>query len=121
MAGRTAKRVQPEFKGFISCELSEKQRQALKAIPISLEELDNTLTKLIEDNYKVSMSWDTYNSCYQAFLSTTDDQSEHSGWILSGRGSTASKSLKQLFYKHFTILKEQWSSAMGMTKADLDD
>lgn len=121
MARGDAKRREIEFKGFIQCELTDKQKQTLKAQEMSLQEIEDTLVKLIQEGYKVSYSWDNYNHCYQAFLSTSDQESEHLGWILAGRGSLPSKSLKQLFYKHYAILKEQWSSAMGLTRDELDD
>lgn len=111
----------PEFKGFIRCELTEKQKVELKQTVLLWEEASNSLIELTQQSWKVSFSYDHYNSCYRVSMSTSLPDSECAGWVLTAVGSEPLKALKQLFYKHYRLLKEQWGSGMTLTREELDD
>lgn len=100
------------FAGFVVAELSEKQRADLSMQSLTLEVLENTLIEVVQAGYKVSVSWDKDNSCYLALMMPAETTHDNAGWILSARSSEPVKAIKQLFYKHFTLLKEDWSRGM---------
>jgi len=110
-----------EWKGYVPCELSVAQREELRGQSVMPDELLLTLDKLIDDGYSVTMTWDLYNKCFQASMTSKFAEEEHAGWTLTGRGSGSLKALRQLFYKHFVILKENWGSATNLGSDYRDD
>jgi len=110
-----------EFKGYLRCELTDQQKVELKGQSLSWEEASNTLTELLEADYRVTLKYDTSNSCFQALMSSTLSENEAAGWTLAARGSEPLKALKQLFYKHYVMLSEQWGQGMRLGLEDIDD
>jgi len=107
---------------FINLELTEDQRKQLKSQPLDLEDADDALLKLNEAGYGLKLKWDEYSEAFAAFLQTDDEESENYGFILTGRGSTPLKALKQLLYKHFVMTEgEWWRFAKKPTRDEIDD
>lgn len=106
---------------FVNYELTKEEQAACKKWEFGVEDYFNILDKLLDADYKVSFSQDTYNRCFAAFLTPTKDNKINPGMILSGRGSTPMKAFKQLIYKHFHIFDEQWSEFVGARQLTIDD
>ena len=109
------------FKGFIQCDLTDKQKAALKASAFTLEDGDSAIAKLNEQGYKFGLSYDSYNSCYQCSMNCGIEDSVNNGWCLTGRGSSPMKALKQVLYKHFQVFREDWTHGMGVSREEIDD
>jgi hypothetical protein len=107
---------------FVNLELSDEQRLALKAQVLDLGDCDDALLKLNEAGYGLKLKWDAYSESFAAFLQTDDEADENYGFILTGRGSTPLKALKQILYKYYVICEgEFWKFAKKPSKAELDD
>ena len=51
-----------------------------------------------------------------------DPNSANGGLILTGRGSTPFKSLKQLLFKHYNVMGERWETFETPPRSkDIDD
>lgn len=96
---------------FIRYELDKSQQADCKAWVVSADDILSTLDKLIDDGYKISVKFDDYNECYGCFMQLSTGEGTNHGYILTSRGSTAAKALKQLFYKHYQALDGDWTSA----------
>lgn len=107
---------------WINWSLSNEQKQTLKAWVPTVEEIDDWEIKLIQSNHKITTSYDKYGDCYTTSVVPTEDNTINSGFILTGKGSTPLKSLKQAVYIHFTIFEGDWSSYSTATgKEEMDD
>jgi hypothetical protein len=107
---------------FINYPLSLEQKNELKALEYGADSFVSDLDKLCDSSYKASFSYDDYNNCYAAFLTPRDEKSVNRGLILTARGSTVLKAMKQLLYLHYTLFDESWADFyQGSGAEPLDD
>ena len=105
---------------FVNISLNDKEKAQLKSQPFTLDDLDNAALRLSQEGYKISLSYDSKHNCYSAFLFPTATCQSNKGLMLSGKGSTPVKALKQLFYGHYVQLREEWSDGASNT-IEIDD
>ena len=118
------KPVKPRFNDvtFVNWSLSADDKVSCKAWLLGDGEMDNAISNLIETGYKVTSSWDGYRSCFTASIVPTSDAKDNQGYILTGKGSTALKAVKQAMYIHHYIMDGNWAAWSTATKAEeLDD
>lgn len=123
-ATSAAKGKTPRFNEvvFISFPLSGEQKEEIKAAQWDLEDMDNATIKLNEENYKVSFSYDEYSGAYAVFITPKGDKHHNAGFILTGRGSSPHKALKQAYYVHTVLFEGDWSGWKDDRKsAEIDD
>jgi len=107
---------------FVSYTLSEDQRKELKKTLFSFDEIDSQMLKLLEEDYKITFRPDTFNKCHACWLIPAGDKHSNAGMILSGRGSTPLKALKQALYIHYQIFDGEWGAWRDTSKGeDIDD
>jgi hypothetical protein len=107
---------------FVNWSLSAEEKAACKAWLVTTEDYDNAISSVIEAAYKVTVSWDGYRSCYTASIVPTSDARGNQGYILTGKGSTSLKAVKQALYIHYHIMGEDWAAYSTATNAEeLDD
>lgn len=94
---------------FVNFELDDQQLLENKNHELTLPELSDWLLMLCSDGYGISFRYDDRNECYAAYMSRRDTEHRNSGLMLSARGSSPVKALKQLCYKHFVGLDGDWS------------
>jgi len=114
----------PRFNGakFVQYELDKAQQAECKAWQITSEEIFSELEAQIEAGYKFTIKWDSYNECYGVFMQAAGEGGSNYGSILTGRGSTVGKCLKQVLYKHRVCLQGDWSDYLERRGRDvLDD
>lgn len=107
------------FKGFVNVGLSKDDKAKIKAIPLTLDDCESWLIKLVEANIKVSLTYDRYNTCYSCSLVPNTDH-YNTGYILTGRGSTPLKALRQAIYM-LSIIPEDWSEGARTGREVIDD
>lgn len=73
-----------EFNGFISLELTEadKQEYGYWAEP-TVDELHQAMSTLIGANYKISVSWSTWEDAYQVAITCKDAESKYCGYCIT--------------------------------------
>lgn len=107
---------------FVSYTLSKEQKAELKATQFTLEQMDSQMLKLEEGGYKITFRPDEFNSCHAAWIIPTGEKHPNAGMILSGRGSTPLKALKQAMYIHYQVFDGEWGEWRNEAKGeDLDD
>lgn len=107
---------------FIQYELDDAQQKECKAWQLAELDLFMAVQEEVDNGYKFSVKWDTYGECYSAFMQPAADGHRNSGCILTGRGSTAYKAVKQLLYKQRFCLQDDWSGHVGRNnRFDIDD
>jgi len=93
---------------FVQLELTDDQAKQLKATVVTAEQIFEEMERMIDDGYKFSVKYDSYGDCIGAWCQAPAEGHENSGCILTGRGSSAYKALKQLLYKHNVLLVGSW-------------
>lgn len=93
---------------FVNLELNVKEKEELRAWCVDPIELDAMLEGMFADGTKITVRNDDRNRCIVAFAFPPPD-SDNSGYILTGRGASASRALRQLAYKHHVMLDGHWS------------
>lgn len=93
---------------FIDVQLDEKGREKLKAWYASLTDQETLVDELLSEGYKITMSWDTRNQCYSAFLVPSSEKSPNWGMILTARSGNWYRAVVALYYKHKLMLKGDW-------------
>lgn len=107
---------------FINQDLTAEQQREVKAQNWGFDEVESLLVKLLEQEYKVSVSFDNYNHCFAAWLLPQGTAHVNYGLILTGRGSTPLKAVRQALYKHFVIYEgHTWDMGNNWGAAVFDD
>lgn len=95
---------------FVRYELTNAEKERCKLWCTTFDELDDALSNIVSAGYRVSTKWDDYGNCYGCFVQTYDEKDANFGCILTGRGSTAAKAVKQALFKHFVIFDLLWGA-----------
>lgn len=103
---------------WVNYNLSPEQKKELKSQDF---DFDSALVRLTEENLKVTLAYDDRNECYSCFLIPKNPEHKNAGCILSGRGSTPVKALKQASYIHWQIFDGDWSDARTSVRDVIDD
>lgn len=107
---------------FINRELTEEERIACKGWEFSDSDAWYWLQKLSDDWYKITFRFDEYNNCSACWLLPDKLDKENSGLILTGRGSSPMKALKQAVYKHTVLFDGIWPRGIDERgKPEIDD
>jgi len=100
-----------QFKGFIDFRVSDESKQRYLAW---LEDFNFTqLWSILEDYmdrmYKVSFSFDSYNTAYTATLTCNDPSHPDAGWCLTARGETLEQALTTVIWKDTVAITNNWT------------
>lgn len=106
---------------FLNFDLNKEQKDALKAMPLWNAEWDDMLGNATKAGFNISLKVDGFNHCFAAYMQIRLRSHPCYGFILSGRGSTQTKALRQLLYKHFVALEENWNAVAGAAIVEYDD
>lgn len=105
---------------FISVSLTPDDIARIKATPLDAERIDDSLTALIHDGYKVSVKHDQMHQCYACYV-VGPEQGVNRGAILTGRGSTPMKAMRQALYIHHVVLEGDWPNVNERARGEIDD
>lgn len=106
----------PEKKGggdkklptFVRGELSDQEKEHVKAQKYEWEDIVEHISSLVEDDYKLTIARDAFNSSYACWITPQNPGNPNHGFILSGRGPSALAAFAVAFYKHFTKFDGLW-------------
>lgn len=118
---RAAKKERFNDVEFVQFELSEEQLATLKATPLDAATIDDLLVKLVEADYRVSLKYDERGFCHACYVQRVGSEGDNVGAILTGRGSTPLKALRQALYKHFVALDGEWGAWRRSNRREVID
>jgi hypothetical protein len=82
----------------------------------------DVLLALASKGYKITLKLDTEQHAYACWLISPEDNVDNPNEILSGRGSSPEKALKQAAYMHYKLFDEVWPKRNVPTSPeDIDD
>ncbi len=112
--------AQPGKMQFVNYDLTREDKETLKKASPTWEELSAAIDSLLSQGYKISLSYDDYSDCLQAFLIGASKECVNVGFILTARASTSYKVVASLLYKHVTVYKGVWHDRVLEGKSDDD-
>jgi hypothetical protein len=95
---------------FINRDLTTEEQAACKGMDFSEAEAMDAMERLTQQNYKITFRLDDYHHCASCWLLPDKTHPDNAGKILTGRGSSAYKAFKQVYYKHAVLFSEIWPS-----------
>jgi len=105
---------------FVALELSKDEKAALREFAAEMDDLDEFIKDILTDGTKLTMKDDERNSCYVVFAFAPEG-SDNGGYILTGRGGTPTRAMRELLYKDRILLDHVWESYHNRSRADGDD
>jgi len=106
---------------FVLYELNKDQTAECKSQPNDAETLFGAMEAMITDGYAFSLKTDSYSGGIGCWVRHTDPDHANGGLILSGRGSTALKALKQVLFKHHICMAGLWTEYAERRDSDFID
>jgi hypothetical protein len=107
---------------FVKRELTADEARACKASEFTAQMFADEVERLIDSGYKLTVKHDDYNHARACWITPVSADDENAGWILTGRGSTAVKALKQALYKwHVVGGGQPWRFLDGEGFNEIDD
>jgi len=98
---------------FIRCELHKANKEALAKYDLELEATFDTITRLVSDGYKLSVSSDKIHNCVGAYLTSPKSDSGARQRCMGGRGPDVFGALRCLAFKHNIVLGGDWANAQS--------
>lgn len=107
---------------FIDPGLDAGQKVLLKSAPFDGQTADDSMARVMDQDYKLTVRWDDKSNAYAAWLIPTTDDHENAGSILCGRGSSPLKAVKQVLFKHHNFFSAGfWGGGGQKVTEELDD
>ena len=112
MAAKSTKKreAKVEFQGYLRVNLSTEQEAQFEHWAANCGITFEDFHELVENGYKFSLGWDRFNDCPVASLYSQNPKHEWAGWTLTAWAGSIDESMKYLFYKHYFICEEDWST-----------
>jgi len=103
---------------WINLDLTEKQKAQMREVFPDDSSVFGGLQGLVEQGYKLSVSFDLRNDCVGAYAFPSLDHPENAGMALVARAATVFGALRGLVFRHEVVFKHNWRQTGGGT---LDD
>jgi len=105
---KTTKVKKAEWKGYHKINLTREQTETFEAeyatLPINPEDFGI----LVNNGYRVSFSWDDYNTGVSASMYCVSQKAEWGGYTLSAWAADPLTAWNLLLFKHYVVAEEQW-------------
>lgn len=102
------KRREDFWSKFVPGDLTDNEKADVKAWSHWDEAYSDMLDALGNDGIKFSVKLDGRGQGFICFLQPAAQGHRFDGWMLSGRGSTAFKALRQACWRHFVLYDTEW-------------
>ncbi len=109
-AKKAAKPAYDGWKAFVALELTQSMKEAYKAWLVEDDIIWVWLDARLAGGYKLSLSFDTYNSSYIASLTCRSASDRNQGLTLTARGGEWFKALRVLSWKDSVFLEHVWDN-----------
>jgi|WetSurMetagenome_2_1015567.scaffolds.fasta_scaffold195024_2 hypothetical protein len=108
-----------EWKGFIDVPLTTEDKARFEIWRGEAEDLLAAVGAAVADGYKLSVSYDQRNNCFQAALTGMLGAAENVGFTMVGRAGTPDKAIAVVMFKHFELAQQgPWSNLVGPGRGD---
>lgn len=105
---KDTKRAQSWWSSFVQVDLTEAQKEMCKHWVAWDNDPDGAVQAVLGDGLKVTVKEDERSGGYLAMIVPATEPHKFAGWILTGRGSTALKAVKQACFRHLVQFEGDW-------------
>lgn len=105
---------------FVNRNLSVEEKEDHDTANRPVEYVAVEFLKLALRGYSLKVSFDAYSKCMQATLLVWQKENANYGYGLSARGASAERAVSLLLYKHYDVLKENWSASYQAPIVDME-
>lgn len=107
---------------FVNYELSVDEKAHCKVWLEDILTFDGQFQRFISDGYKTSVKWDEKNNAFACYVTHPKQKFNEADLLLTGRGSTPCKAIKQAMFKHYVVFDCEWGGYAERLALDpLDD
>jgi len=104
---------------FINLELDKVATEDYRIWREGTDHVYDLWTSLLTEGYRVNTKFDDYSDACSAFIIPGED-SQNSGYILTGRGGNAYRAVSEALYKHEVLLQGSWGAAIDQRRGHDD-
>lgn len=104
---------------FVDRPLSEDKTAEMRLWRTSGDNVEDTLSVMLEGGCRVSQKYDDYNECFAAYAFAPEG-GENAGYVLVGRGGTPLRALSELAYRHAILTSGVWARGISSGTSERD-
>lgn len=93
---------------WVNYDLTAKDKAKLSELMAVDGHLDEALSRLVSDGYKIQLVYDGWAKCVAAYVFPGLSTPSNQGMALSARARTATGALWGVVFRHFEVFKGQW-------------
>lgn len=116
-----SREVQNDQVLFVNYDLTDEERASCKRYLDSAEQWAAAVEAVVVAGYALSVKPEGDGEAFAAFLRAPSRDCDNSGLILSGRGSTPVKAVRQVLFKHLRVMAEDWRPYLVDRRRDIID
>lgn len=113
--------VKPYSLDFVPGDLTDVEKRACKTWEAWEESADDIVFKALSEGYKISVKLDKGGSGFLCIVQAGSAECGNQGLMLSGRGSTWNKAIKQALYRHYVALDGEWPTREEWAASNVHD
>jgi len=115
MASKTSSKAASNYPQtqWVACDLPKEVKERLKKEKVNEPAIFKSLDNLVEQGYKFSLSRDRRADCIGCYITAPRESDDEPVRCLSARAPTVAASIMVLLYKHYEMLQEDWTGAVG--------
>jgi len=93
---------------WIDFVLSDEQTAHMKGEFKDWKAIAPLMEEMVGDGYKLSISYDAFNSCLACFVTPGPNDVQNLGCVLAGRGKSVFSAVRGAIYRHVFIFEKVW-------------
>lgn len=101
---------------FVDVRVSEDDADGIMTEFGAMDDAFDAMAALLDASYKVTFTYNPQNGTAIATITCRDEKSVNFNRALSGFSDTWMDALRAVLYKHYVLLKEDWTSAASSGK-----
>lgn len=122
-ARKSSKAKFEAWRGFVDVEMTAEDKVACKAATVDFDQVWADLEELVEEGYKMTLSYDEAHTTWNVSLTCRAEKHVNEGYTMSARGGSFAAAARAFWFKHFSMLNEDWSAQAkkGSSQLAADD
>jgi hypothetical protein len=105
---------------FINYDLTKADKADVSAHIQQEGWIEQSIEAVLKGNFRIVISFDTKQECFLAFIFPQGESGAYSGYSISARGSTSTKALAVVLWKHVVLYDGSWPKDDGGRRYPVD-
>lgn len=114
-----AKKSRKDFGiSFVNYKPLKEHREPIRAIAEDMDAFEQAMVQLQVDDLKVSVSFDSHNKAFGAYLTPRDETDDNYGYCLSSKHANPIVAIACVMYYHVVISEGDWNKQVDTEEID---